>query len=132
MMGANLIHLALLTGRVPIVFPFPPSLHLRYLNDEAHIPPSINFDTVFDVNRLSKAIGIPIVQMSELKTRTSTKPLLGEAEPDAVHPQHEEIGGFSIWMVTNPEFYPNGDQPPKQVSDGRRCYPLDTYRIREY
>ena len=120
-----------MTGRIPIIFPFPPSLHLRYIDDEAHIPPSIPFDTVFDLKRLSKDLKIPIVQMSELKTRIETKPLLGETM-DTVHPVQEEIGGYSIWMITNGNFYIREGQtePQDGEANGRRCYQLDTYRIR--
>lgn len=133
-----MIHLALLTNRTPILFPFPPSLHLRYINDADHIPPSLPFDTVFDLPRLSYSIGIPLVRISELKTRVETKPLLGD-QPDEVHPVEEEIGGWSIWMVTNPEWHKQKTQEQldaekeegvvKEVEDGRRCYQLDTYRI---
>lgn len=125
-----MIHLGLLTGRIPIVFPFPPSLHLRYIDDAEHIPPAMPFDRVFDLPRLSRSLGIPIVQIEELKTRIETKPLYGE-EVDLVHPKEEEIGGWSTWMVTNPDFFPKEGQTLKDVrpAEGRRCYQLDTYRI---
>lgn len=125
-----MIHLGLHTGRVPIVFPFPPSLHLRYIDDAEHVPASMPFARVFDLPRLSRSLDIPIVQIEELKTRIETKPLYGE-EVDLVHPVEEEIGGWSTWMVTNPEFYPgpNGEEPKMSPPKGRRCYQLDNYRI---
>lgn len=119
-----------MTGRVPILFPFPPSRHLRYIDDEEHIPPSMPFTKVFDLSRLAHTLGMPIVQIEELKTRIETKPLYGE-EVDLVHPKEEELGGWSTWMMTNPEFFPKTGQTYKDVpvSNGRRCYQLDTYRI---
>ena len=119
-----------MTGRVPIIFPFPPSRHLRYIDDEAHIPPSMPFDHVFDLRRLAHTLGLPIVQIEELKTRIETKPLYGEPV-DLVHPKEEALGGWSTWMITNPEFFPKEGQTWADVpaSDGRRCYQLDTYRI---
>ena len=119
-----------MTGRVPIVFPFPPSRHLRYIDDEEHIPPSMPFTRVFDLPRLAHTLRIPIVQIDELKTRIKTKPLYGEAI-DPIKPKEEELGGWSTWMITNPEFFPKKGQTLKDVpkSDGRRCYQLDEYRI---
>lgn len=88
------------------------------------------FARVFDLPRLSRSLDIPIVQIEELKTRIETKPLYGE-EVDLVHPVEEEIGGWSTWMVTNPEFYPapNEEEPKMSPPKGRRCYQLDNYRI---
>ncbi|CED83248.1 hypothetical protein [Phaffia rhodozyma] len=136
MMGANLIHLGLLTNRTPILFPFPPARHLRYIDDAAHIPPSLPFETVFDLPRLSHTIGIPLVRISELKARVPGKLLVGQEE-DTIQPVEEEIGGWSIWMVTNPEWHKpktsdQEEEQNKEIEDGRRCYQLDTYKIKPY
>ncbi|KZT51348.1 hypothetical protein CALCODRAFT_138136 [Calocera cornea HHB12733] len=61
---ANLIHLALLTSRIPILPPFAPS----HLPQEAGFPP---VGEVFDIPRLSKAIGIPILEWKDVKRQDS-------------------------------------------------------------
>ncbi|KAH7927278.1 hypothetical protein BV22DRAFT_1045518 [Leucogyrophana mollusca] len=56
----NLLYLALITDRVPIIAKFIPS-HIG-----GSVPP-IAFGEVFDVPRLSKAIGAPVLEWHEVK-----------------------------------------------------------------
>ncbi|KAJ8588385.1 hypothetical protein M405DRAFT_740358 [Rhizopogon salebrosus TDB-379] len=61
---ANLIYLALLTGRVPIIAKFIPS-HV----DSRTAP--FAFGEVFDIPRLSQAIGSPVLEWHEVKDSES-------------------------------------------------------------
>ncbi|EJT99008.1 hypothetical protein DACRYDRAFT_56709 [Dacryopinax primogenitus] len=61
---ANLIHLALLTQRIPILPPFAPS----HLSLSAGFPPVCE---VFDIPRLSKELGIPILEWRDVKDEAS-------------------------------------------------------------
>lgn len=60
----NMIYLALLTKRVPILARFAPT-HVG--NAAGFIP----FSEIFDLPRMSKAIGIPMVEWGQLKNLTS-------------------------------------------------------------
>ncbi|KAL5519476.1 hypothetical protein ACEPAH_1159 [Sanghuangporus vaninii] len=74
----NLLYLALLTNRTAVLPPFAPS----------HIGSSAGFvdvGDVFDLPRLSKAIGVPIIQWSDLKV------------PGSEHV--DELGCWSIWAT---------------------------------
>ncbi|TFK77388.1 hypothetical protein BDN72DRAFT_910534, partial [Pluteus cervinus] len=62
---ANLIYLAVLTERIPIIPPFIPS-HIG-----GHVPP-IPFGEVFDVPRISKALEMPILEFRHVKDPNST------------------------------------------------------------
>ncbi|QRV86512.1 O-FucT domain protein [Ceratobasidium sp. AG-Ba] len=62
----NLIYLAILTGRIPIIPPFLPS-HFGTLETAAPIP----FRDIFDVSRLASELSIPIVEWDEVKVPKS-------------------------------------------------------------
>lgn len=72
---ANLIYLGLITGRVPIV----------HLFNNAHTPdtPSIPFHSVFDLDRLSNELQLPVIEWDEVKNSTST--------------EVEELGCWNVW-----------------------------------
>jgi hypothetical protein len=75
----------LLTERVPIIGPFTPS----HIGGDAGVIP---FGEVFDIDYLSEAIGIPVLQWSEVKNTSSQ--------------EIEDIGCWSVWQavrVDNPE-----------------------------
>ncbi|KAM6498742.1 hypothetical protein JOM56_006690 [Amanita muscaria] len=74
----NLIYLALVTQRIPIIGSFIPS-HL------GNVPP-IDFSKVFDVPRLSKLINVPVLEWHEVKDRNSTGV--------------DELGCWDIWSTT--------------------------------
>jgi len=61
---ANLVYLELITERVPIIPMFYPS-HIGYDR------PPIAFGDVFDVVRMRKLIGKPIVEWRDVKDPTS-------------------------------------------------------------
>lgn len=72
---ANLIYLGWITGRVPIVHRF----------NNAHTPdtPSIPFDWIFDLDRLSNELQLPVVEWDEVKDSNST--------------ELEELGCWNVW-----------------------------------
>jgi len=78
----NLIYLAMLTERVPIIGPFTPSHAIAGRFDTG----DIHFSEVFDIDYLSKAIGIPVLEWREVK-----KPSSNEVE---------DIGCWSVWQAT--------------------------------
>ncbi|KAJ6472032.1 hypothetical protein C8R45DRAFT_874874 [Mycena sanguinolenta] len=65
----NLIYLSLLTERVPIM-PFFTPQHVKKASGLTEVPP-IDFGEVFDVPRLSKEIGKPVIEWWQVKDRHS-------------------------------------------------------------
>ncbi|KAI0045214.1 hypothetical protein FA95DRAFT_1561351 [Auriscalpium vulgare] len=74
----NLIYLAMITERVPIVGNFTPS-HIG--GDAGTIP----FGEVFDMDYLSRTIGIPVLEWNEVKDPNSQ--------------EVEELGCWSVWQA---------------------------------
>ena len=74
----NLVYLAMISQRVPIIGPFTPS----HIGGEAG---SIPFSEVFDLDRLSTAIGMSVVEWGEVKDPAST--------------EIENLGCWSIWQA---------------------------------
>ena len=68
----------MLTERVPIIGPFTPS----HIGGDAG---NILFSEVFDVEYLSKTIGIPVLEWSEVKNTSSE--------------EIEDIGCWSVWQA---------------------------------
>jgi len=90
----NLIYLAIITDRIPIIPVFVPS-HI------GNVPP-IDFGLVFDVPRLRKSLGIPVLEWNEVKDRHS----------EAV----EEIGCWNTWeAVQTRDAYPRRSPNPDQL-----------------
>ncbi|KAJ7880783.1 hypothetical protein B0H14DRAFT_1534461 [Mycena olivaceomarginata] len=81
----NLIYLAILTERVPILPFFTPTHILVGL---AVKPPNIDFGQVFDVPRLVKALRTPVLEWWQVKDRNSTT-----VEP---------LGCWNIWEAVMP------------------------------
>jgi hypothetical protein len=82
-----------LTERVPIIGPFTPSHAIAGRHDAGNI----NFGEVFDVDHLSKAIGVPVLEWHEVKNLTNTDI------------EVEDIGCWSIWQaVQNRDSKPRG------------------------
>lgn len=73
----NLVYLALLTERVPIIGPFTPS-HIG--GDAGDIP----FGEVFDTDYLSKMIGLPVLEWREVKNSSSSTV--------------DDVGCWSVWQ----------------------------------
>ncbi|KAF7345634.1 hypothetical protein MVEN_01582800 [Mycena venus] len=65
----NLIYLSILTQRVPIM-PFFTPTHVAKLSS-VPVPP-IDFGVVFDVPRLAKGLGKPVIEWWQVKDRNST------------------------------------------------------------
>ena len=72
----NLIYLALITERVPIIGPFTPS----HVGGNAG---NILFSEVFDLDYLSERIGMPVLEWNEVKNLSD--------------PEIEDIGCWSVW-----------------------------------
>ncbi|KAK2460112.1 hypothetical protein APHAL10511_007878 [Amanita phalloides] len=62
----NILYLATITRRIPIIGVFTPT-HVGYYSE------TIDFGKVFDVPRLSKAIGLPVLEWHEVKDRNSSE-----------------------------------------------------------
>ncbi|KAH9961361.1 hypothetical protein BC827DRAFT_343531 [Russula dissimulans] len=77
----NLIYLALLTERVPIIGPFVSSHKIGGLDDAG----TIQFSEVFDIDYLSEMIGIPVLEWYEVKEPSSE--------------EIEDIGCWSVWQA---------------------------------
>ncbi|KAK1233665.1 hypothetical protein PQX77_003160 [Marasmius sp. AFHP31] len=75
---ANLIYLALITDRVPVLPVFVPT-HIG-----GEVPP-ITFGDVFDVPRLRKELGKPVLEWREVKDEKSV--------------EIEDIGCWSVWWT---------------------------------
>jgi len=91
----NLLYLALITERIPIIPMFTPS-HIG-----GAVPP-IDFGLVFDVPHLRQAIGKPVLEWHEVKDRNS----------DAV----EELGCWNVWEASQSrEDYPRRSHVPDHL-----------------
>jgi len=77
----NLIYLALLTERVPIIGPFVSSHRIGGSDDVG----TIQFSDVFDIDHLSKMIGVPVLEWYEVKKSSSQ--------------EIEDIGCWSVWQA---------------------------------
>jgi hypothetical protein len=74
----NLIYLATLTERVPIIGPFTPS----HIGGDAG---NVLFGDVFDIDYLSEKIGMPVLEWHEVKNLST--------------PEIEDIGCWSVWQA---------------------------------
>jgi len=93
---ANLIYLARITDRVPVIPPFVPS----HIGGEAGLIP---FSDVFNTTRLSQAIGTPVIEWRDVK-----KP-----ESDTL----DEIGCWDIWEASQyDEDWPRGSWVTSQLN----------------
>jgi len=77
----NIIYMAMLTERVPIIGPFTVSHAIAGRMDAG----DIHFGEVFDMDYLSQAIGTPVLEWHEVKNSSST--------------EVEDIGCWSIWQA---------------------------------
>jgi len=92
----NLIYLGLITDRVPIIPEFIPS-HIG-----GHVPP-IPFGEVFDVPRLRKELGKPVLEWREVKNHNSTFV--------------DDIGCWNTWeAVQYREAYPRRSRIPDDLN----------------
>lgn len=99
----NLIYLALITDRIPILPMFTPS-HIG-----GGVPP-IAFGEVFDVPRLRKLLGKPVLEWREVKDERS----------DVM----DELGCWNLWQaVQYRESYPRPSIVPQHLKIGQclRC-----------
>ncbi|KAK6977694.1 hypothetical protein R3P38DRAFT_2666128 [Favolaschia claudopus] len=97
----HLIYLALLTERVPIV-PFFTPTHVSYKSPNP-VPP-IDFGVMFDVPRLSKALGIPILEWWQVKVRAypNLVALRLYDTQDKNSTTLDSLGCWSIWKGVRP------------------------------
>ncbi len=106
----NLLYLAKITDRVPIIGLFTPS-HIG--GDAAPIP----FGEVFDVPRFIQESGLPMVEWDEVKNPDSN--------------EIEDLGCWNIWeAVQYYEHYPRGSSIPDWVGLGTdRCPTVQVHGI---
>ncbi|KAF8735016.1 hypothetical protein AX14_002926 [Amanita brunnescens Koide BX004] len=91
----NLVYLAVITQRIAIMGVFTPS-HIGF-NME-----NIEFGKVFDVPRLSKLIGLPVLEWHEVKDRNST--------------EIDQVGCWDVWeSVQTDESEPRKSRIPNIV-----------------
>ncbi|KAG6910509.1 hypothetical protein DXG01_009928 [Tephrocybe rancida] len=91
----NLIYLAIITDRIPVLPMFTPS-HIG-----GAVPP-IDFGLVFDVPRLRKALHIPVLEWHEVKDRKSES--------------IDELGCWNTWeAVQKGEHYPRRSPVPDHL-----------------
>ncbi|KAF5385096.1 hypothetical protein D9615_001270 [Tricholomella constricta] len=91
----NLIYLALITDRIPVIPIFTPS-HIG-----GAVPP-IDFGLVFDIPRLRKALNKPVLEWHEVKDRSSN--------------ELDEIGCWNTWeAVQEREQYARRSQVPDHL-----------------
>ena len=99
LMQANLIYLAIITDRVPIIPPFIPS----HVGGDAG---SIEFGDVFNTTRLSESIGIPVVEWKDVKRPGS--------------PIVDELGCWDVWQATQyDEHFPRRSEVLSQLNLGK-------------
>ncbi|KAJ7693209.1 hypothetical protein B0H17DRAFT_933192 [Mycena rosella] len=84
----NLIYLARDADRVPILPYFTPTHIGRGAPDGG---PTIDFGEVFDVPRLAKAMGRPVLEWWEVKDRTSTT--------------FDPLGCWNLWQAVSPDHH---------------------------
>lgn len=83
----NLIYLALITERIPIIAKFIPS----HVDSSA---PPFAFGEVFDIPRLSQAIGSPVIEWHEVK----------DSESEVL----DDLGCWSVWQSVQEDPHPRG------------------------
>ena len=94
----NLLYLALITDRIAILPMFTPS-HIG-----GHVPP-LDFGHVFDVPRLRKELGKPVLEWHEVKDRHSQ--------------EVDELGCWNVWeAVQDREAYPRRSHVPDHLKLG--------------
>lgn len=94
----NLVYLAVITQRIAVMGVFTPS-HIGF-NME-----NIEFGKVFDVPRLSKLIGLPVVEWHEVKDKNST--------------EIDQLGCWDVWeSVQTDEHLPRKSRVPGIVGIG--------------
>ena len=95
---SNLIYLALITERVPILGPFSSNPHTGAIG-------SFPVGSIFDLPRLRKSLGRPVLEFHDVKNPQS----------DVL----DELGCWSIWMsVQSNEPYPRGASLPDLLNLG--------------
>lgn len=99
----NLIYLALLTQRVPIVGTFAPS-HIGF--NESQLP----FGEIFDVQRLGQEIHTPVLEWRDVKNPASK--------------QVELVGCWSPWAATGSDGQPRGNGNAGHFGIGMRFTPF--------
>ncbi|OCH88822.1 hypothetical protein OBBRIDRAFT_836268 [Obba rivulosa] len=82
---ANMVFLAMVTSRVPIIPPF--TSHINAVADP------LTFSDIFDVPRLARALNAPILEWADVKD-------LAAAEAQRESGQ-DEVGCWNIWEVDN-------------------------------
>ncbi|KXN88805.1 hypothetical protein AN958_06674 [Leucoagaricus sp. SymC.cos] len=91
----NLVYLAIITERVPIIPMFVPS-HIG--GDK----PAIDFGEVFDVQRFAQGVGIPVLEWHQVKNRSS----------DVI----DELGCWNTWeAVQDHEAFPRRSVVPNYL-----------------
>lgn len=98
MASIHTVQLALLTNRIPILPPFPPS----HTGPKSGLLP---FSEVFDLPALSQNLDIPIFEWQDIKETVNPHPdpqnvaLYGDRWNGYYGGEMEEIGCWSLWMT---------------------------------
>ncbi|KAG9118290.1 hypothetical protein FRC07_007265 [Ceratobasidium sp. 392] len=100
MAAANLIYLAMQTGRTPVIPPFTPS----HVGSMSEVGP-VAFGDIFDVPRLASELGMHILEWDELKNPAPA------ASPN-VSSEIEQLGCWSAWTLNKAD----GNRPRESVA----------------
>ncbi|KAG9040688.1 hypothetical protein FS837_000313, partial [Tulasnella sp. UAMH 9824] len=108
MVWCNMIYLAVMTRRIPILGPLLPlELHLGAGGN------TIDFGEIFDLPRLSEAIQTPILQWSDVKKALYNSPLDYDRDDTESGAEMDFIGCWSVWPTVNKnEKEPHGSGLP--------------------
>ncbi|KAJ7753041.1 hypothetical protein DFH07DRAFT_824466 [Mycena maculata] len=90
----NLIYLGLLTERVPIIPSFTPS-HVTHFDTNG---PRLDFGAVFDIPRLERELGKPVLEWSQVKDQNSVV--------------MDQLGCWNIWEAVSVDRTPRAYPPP--------------------
>jgi hypothetical protein len=98
MASVHTVQLALLSGRIPILPPFPPS----HTGPKSGLLP---FSEIFDLPLFSQTLGIPIIEWQDIKNTTNVNPnpeyidLYGDRWNGYYGGESEELGCWSLWIT---------------------------------
>ncbi|KAG8904306.1 hypothetical protein FRC01_008790 [Tulasnella sp. 417] len=96
MVWCNMIYLAVISRRIPILSPLLPlELHVGAGGD------SIDFGEIFDLPRLSEAIQTPILQWSDVKKGPYNSPFDPYKEDTVSGGEMDFLGCWSLWPTMN-------------------------------
>lgn len=99
---ANLMYLAIITQRIPVLPHFTPSAHVHGA--------SISAGEIFDLGRLSDSIGLPVLEWKDVKASNSSSV--------------DTLDCWNLWEVVSDSHSPFGSPAPHDLGLSK-ISPLD-------